>query len=234
MLARSIADEQGPKLWSQSWASIQHYDPGQVTTSLSRSFLGSKIGLERLPQLLGGENFAPRAAEICGSDAGGSLEHCEPSPQQDNKMPSPSWSPEIWNVPGMLQAATELQCVDSRAVWGPRPGGSPQLPGAAPSLGVRCSIGPGRAHQGPRPGWAVSGGGWEQTGRGITPSSKSTARQVTGPAVKAPRPPSLALSPSSSFSCHRARHTASHSQAEVASFPATPLSRHPWRLDFSP
>lgn len=124
-LACSIADEQGPKLWSQSWASIQHYDPGQVTTSPSRSFLGSKIGLKRLPQLLGGENFAPRAAEICGSDAGGSLEHCEPSPQQDNKMPSPSRSPEIWNVPGMLQAATELQCVDGRAIWGPRPGGSP-------------------------------------------------------------------------------------------------------------
>lgn len=42
-------------------------------------------------------------------------------------MWSPSRSPEIWNVPGMFQAATELQRVDSRAVGGPRPGGNPHL-----------------------------------------------------------------------------------------------------------
>lgn len=141
-------------------------------------------------------------------------------------MWSPSRSPEIWNVVGMLQAATELQRVDSRAVGGPRPGGNPPL-------GVRCPISPGRAHRGPRPGWAVTRRrlGADRARRHVLIGINSPTRdgpRREGPSATVPQP----LSPSSLFSRHHARHMASHSQGEVASLTATPLSRDPCRFGF--
>lgn len=75
-------------------------------------------------------------------------------------MWSPSRSPEIWNVAGMLQAATELQRVDSRAVGGPRPGGNPPLGREVPYRpregppGTTARLGSDAEEAGSRPGTA--------------------------------------------------------------------------------
>lgn len=118
-----------------------------------------------------------------------------------------------WNAPSSHRAAMcgEQSCLGAAAGWEP-----PAARGSSPSLG-------GRAHQGPRPGWAVTrrrlGGDRAQHHVLIEINSLTRA----GPRREGP---------SSSFLCHCARHTASHGQVEVASFPATALSRHPCRFGF--
>lgn len=102
-----------------------------------------------------------------------------------------------------------------------------------PPLGVRCPIGPGRAHRGPRPGWAVTRRrlGADRARRHVLIGINSPTRggpRREGPSATVPQP----LSPSSSFSRHHPRHMASHSQGEVASLTATPLSRDPCRFGF--